>query len=215
VKCEDGAIIEFCISDETLATEIVYEFMGDQQTIIRNYGAEFTRQLNDPDPFVFIIKGHLYIEALINAIINGAFLEPSQLELDYMSFDRKVKLCVAAGIIPIEVGRVINKLNQIRNKFAHNLWPSITNKDERDLLNVFCQSEILKNEIPPNHEKDTKLVIWVLYFYLLGQLFKTAENQKMLFNFWISMVDANEDNLNARKIVLHNEVPINLVIKEK
>jgi hypothetical protein len=96
------------------------------------------------DPFTFIIKGHLLVDAFVTSIIDGTFLKPSKLNLDRFTYDTKISLCVAVGLIHDEVMPVLQKLGKIRNRFAHKLWLSLEKKEALDFINTLRQSQLLR-----------------------------------------------------------------------
>jgi hypothetical protein len=71
------------------------------------------------DSKLFTIKMHLYMEAVISEILSENLKKPELLE-NY-SFYRKVEILNAMGILNDSSLNDLLHLNNIRNKFAHNL----------------------------------------------------------------------------------------------
>lgn len=154
--------------------------------------SEFLNKVTSGDDFTFIIKGHLYIEALVTCLIEYAFLRPLELELDRMTYDRKVILCMSAGLIHEDVAPALRKLGKIRNNFVHSIWPDFTRKEERDFLNTLRQSKRLRQELAQSGPtwEGLQAAIWVLWIYLFGQLCSITSSRELLSEFWSKVVDA-------------------------
>ena len=150
------------------------------------------------DPFTFIIKGHLYVEALINVIIECGFFKSERLELDRSQYGTKTTLAVAAGLIHDEVLPVLQKLGSIRNCYGHNMWFAFTVKEETDFLNVLKQSADLRERFVSyemNNSNNAQHGIYVLCTYLFEQVLRVSSNKKLLSEFLKNTVDStfNDD----------------------
>ena len=79
-----------------------------------------------------VIKGHLYIEAAVNLIIELLLPYPNEFRLQRLQWGKKVELVLALGLSD-EFKKPLNQLGDIRNKFAHNPEAELTD----DMLNGF------------------------------------------------------------------------------
>ena len=76
------------------------------------------------DLILVILKGHLLIEEQINGILQKVLNDPQALSRAKLSFDQRFQIyCSVLGKKYTPHARTIKKLNQIRNKIAHNLEP--------------------------------------------------------------------------------------------
>ncbi len=139
------------------------------------------------------------MDAFLTSIINGSLLKPSKLNLDRFTYENKIILCVAFGLIHGEVMPVLQKLGKIRNGFAHKLWPTFENKEALDFINTLRQSQLLRtrfSEIQPrNNVSRLQDAIYVTCMYLFEQLVRVASTKSKLNEFWAKTVD----NLLAQK----------------
>lgn len=151
------------------------------------------------NPFTFVIKGHVLVDAFVTSIINGSLLKPSKLNLDRLTYETKIILCVAFGLIHDEVMPVLQKLGKIRNGFAHKLWPTFENKEALDFINTLRQSQLLRTRFseiqPQNDVSRLQDAIYVTCMYLFEQLVRIASTKSKLNEFWAKTVD----NLLAQK----------------
>ncbi|MCK4798639.1 MAG: hypothetical protein KAT05_14775 [Spirochaetes bacterium] len=77
---------------------------------------------NKPDKtFLLIIRGHLYIEYLLNEILQRTLKDPRAINIDKLGFYKKVTLLRAIGTISKEMKVYLQSFNEIRNKYAHDL----------------------------------------------------------------------------------------------
>jgi len=194
IECNDGVLLDFYAPNAQIAGQFPPEITGDAQKILKKSINEFVQIVSDPDPFVAVIKGHAYLEALVTSIITIAFLEPSALDTERMTFWQKVNLCVAAGLIHSDVGHVLKEFARIRNEFAHQLWPTFTEKELCDLLNVLRQSNRLR-ELLRDHESacpDVFDCVWTMWIYLFEQVCRVTVGRKLLAEFWRRVVDVDD-----------------------
>lgn len=193
IECNDGTIIDFYAPDAQSVAQFPPEITGDTDSVVKKAIEDFVQIVSDPDPFVSVIKGHTYIESLVTSILEAAFLEPSELEIDRMTFVRKVNVCVAAGFIHADVGHVLKEFAKIRNRFAHQLWPSFTENDLRDFLNVLRQSKLLKERLARSKSRQLDVFdcVWAMYIYLFEQVCRIASKRELLAEFWQHTVDVH------------------------
>jgi hypothetical protein len=83
----------------------------------RELGPESLKQTDD---LVAVIRGHLWIEFLLNTALEDAMSQPSEMSLDRMSFPTRVDLAVALGILSRSEGNAYVQANWLRNRFAHD-----------------------------------------------------------------------------------------------
>ncbi len=210
IECNDGSLIDFYAPNAQLAAQFPPEIIEDSIRILEKSINDFVQIIGDPEPFVSIIKGHAYIEALLTSILTVAFFEPLELEIDRIPFSRKVNLCVAAGLIHGDVARVLKEFAKIRNSFAHQLWPAFTEKELRDFVNVLRQSEHLREELTASKSKQLEVFdcVWPLWIYLFQQACRITTKRKLLSEFWHDVVDADEIPL--RYITAFRSKPLSL-----
>ncbi len=84
-----------------------------------------------------VLKAHLFVEYLIDEIIKASFSNPNKI-LNKRKFSDKVNLLEAIGIedskSEYRLLRKIRALNDIRNKFAHNLNYKLNPEDLEPLI---------------------------------------------------------------------------------
>ena len=202
VECNDGTVIDFYAPDADSAAQFPPEITGDTDGIIQKAIEDFVQMVSDPNPFVSVIKGHVYIESLITSILETALLKPSELEVDRLTFVRKVNFCVAAGLIHADVGHVLREFAKIRNRFAHQLWPTLTEKELRDFLNVLRQSKLLKERLAGRRSEQLDVFdcVWAMYVYLFEQACRITSKRELLVEFWQHTVDVGETALQCATV---------------
>lgn len=75
---------------------------------------------NEPGALGLFLKGHHGVENLLNASLIEALPESDAIELSRITFLLKVDLLIALGLISRIQRPLFNRLNNYRNKFAHN-----------------------------------------------------------------------------------------------
>ena len=101
--------------------------------------AQFELHLFAPESFFeILLRGHLWIENLINDVLDVHVKDPSALDLDRMSFRQKIDIAQGFGFITPEDGRSLRTLNRLRNKLAHNLMAEPSQNEIRDLVSMLA-----------------------------------------------------------------------------
>jgi hypothetical protein len=82
-----------------------------------------TRLRHHEDELGLIIKGHLFVEFVINQIILKRCKSPKEILKDSRAypFSVKLQLIYSMGLVPNHIYHNIRKINRIRNELAHNL----------------------------------------------------------------------------------------------
>lgn len=160
---------------------------------------EFTSiLLHTDDDILAILKIHLLCEHLIEAWIcskvnqENLFIEPIKIN---MNFSTKLKLARNMSLQK-EIYSLFNKINSIRNKFAHNLSQTIiSNKDIEDLKNIISNNTLFVNALKMSFHRSDKeeeyniqnastpnrVKLCILYFCVvlsIGEKKITGENLK-------------------------------------
>lgn len=78
------------------------------------------RMIFDTKELSSILKGHLFIERILERLLKEGLPHPSVLFKSQISFSQKLKIAFAAGIIPEAYFTAITALNRIRNQYAHS-----------------------------------------------------------------------------------------------
>ncbi len=77
---------------------------------------------NEQDPTLnLIIKGHLYIEYLLNMILQNTHLDHQSIDIENYGFFKKVTLLKSKEMISEEMRDYLLSFNKMRNNYAHNL----------------------------------------------------------------------------------------------
>ena len=78
------------------------------------------RLVFDTKELSLILKGHLFIERLLERYLRANLPNPGVLFKEQFSFSQKLKTAFATGVIPERHYSAINALNKIRNQYAHS-----------------------------------------------------------------------------------------------
>ncbi|PRT06973.1 hypothetical protein C6356_00685 [Bacillus wiedmannii] len=97
----------------------------------------FIDKTDAEDDLQIFLRGHLYIEHEIEKLLRNELVNPDFILTDRFMFANKVKLAVALGLIPKDMAKTYNKLNTIRNKYAHELKFQIKENHLSDIISTF------------------------------------------------------------------------------
>ncbi|WP_092800272.1 hypothetical protein [Rhodococcus globerulus] len=91
--------------------------------------------LNSDSALEQTIRGHLWIESALIALIETTLLFPKHVDLARFSFVQKLELATAHGFVRPEDLPAYKRLNRIRNQLAHSLHAALSEQDMNDLIN--------------------------------------------------------------------------------
>jgi hypothetical protein len=97
---------------------------------------QFEQHLLAPDSSLEVmLRGHLWIESLINQLLEIAAVDSRALDLDRIGFQRKIDVAQAFGLVQRRDGHALRAMNRIRSRLAHDLAAGPTAEDLFDLEN--------------------------------------------------------------------------------
>lgn len=71
------------------------------------------------DPFRLVVRGHALIDDRLDDLLAYAFVGERPAFMRGTSFQRKIDLCVALGLMSSAFANLINRLTRLRNEIAH------------------------------------------------------------------------------------------------
>jgi len=94
------------------------------QTKIGLYNLDDFEPLLTGSPLEVFLKGHLWLEKVLEDVLETAAENVEPLKLERMTFSAKVNLCEAFGLIPRPLCKAFREVNRRRNVLAHDLHAS-------------------------------------------------------------------------------------------
>ncbi|MEH6994241.1 hypothetical protein V7075_16220 [Neobacillus drentensis] len=101
----------------------------------------FNAFLKMNDVLSTVLRGHLYIESELEKQLNEYLAHPEVLEMDRLKFSDKLTWLVALGLLSKENRMPYKRLNELRNKFAHNIEYQLQESDLEKIVNTFNKSQ--------------------------------------------------------------------------
>ncbi|KOR78362.1 hypothetical protein AM232_07730 [Bacillus sp. FJAT-21352] len=135
---------------------------------------QFVKDVEHDDILMVILKTHLYIEKEMIELTEEFFKFPTRLS-DY-KFKARLNLLYSLGIIEKQLYEPISSINDIRNKFAHNLTYEFTEKDYKRI------KDTLSKEILTEFKKDKDF-----YSTFNKDMNYIDEAKVLLTNIWVSI----------------------------
>ena len=100
---------------------------------------ELDKNSDSKDCFTIAIKGHQIIDECLNVLLSVILSKSHHLELTRISFMLKVDIIIAIGKFSSESRPLFKKINNIRNRFAHDKNAIFDRNDINDLKNVWTK----------------------------------------------------------------------------
>ena len=139
------------------------------------FGRAFLKEIFDSEnDRLLVLMGHLYLENILVEIIKHKFKNIDKLEKSGItnSFYKKVKLLESQNYLSEDIVTDIIFINEIRNKFVHNLKYTL---DEIDIFRFFHMTRF-RDYLEIKNKKArmafNKLLIKLTFMYLLFKLSK-------------------------------------------
>jgi hypothetical protein len=155
------------MKDNLTTEQLNEEFENMNKKFMKQFD-KFVFDTDGENNFQIIIRAHLYIEHELRTILFRNLKHPELLG-NRLKFTDYLRFIFALGLIPIEYMPMLNKINNLRNSFAHNLEFIIDEVSLNKIIDTFHSS--LRNrynkfdkELPPNDItsklKNALFVIW-------------------------------------------------------
>jgi hypothetical protein len=103
----------------------------------------FGQHINSGEPMEVLIRGHLWIEASVVALLGQVLHNPKALDGARLSFHQRLSFGAALGVISPADLLIIQKINQLRNRVAHDLDAQLSKSDEDQLISL-CGEDFLE-----------------------------------------------------------------------
>lgn len=81
--------------------------------------------LNEADDLGVLLRGHLWLEALLEYAARGKLKNPDAIEWAGARFEHKIALAEAVGAVQTDLAIALRGFNRLRNRLAHELDFSI------------------------------------------------------------------------------------------
>lgn len=165
------------------------------------YSSYFVRCFKDlfatDNPLFIIVRGQLYCESALERLIKNGAKNIDCLEIDRYSYTLKLQICTGFGLIPENLKATLEKLGDYRNKYVHRIDFSISEKEQRDLLNTFkgslsddsfekaIEKYLAKECTFPEYIQRTILSLWIfleLHYLLLTEGLGAAKKIAEILN---------------------------------
>jgi hypothetical protein len=98
---------------------------------------EMGRHVRAEDPILSTIQAHLYIDHVMMELMKLAMRLPNLVRFERMNFLTKLEICAGLGVMDPSLMPPIKRLNQLRNRLAHNLKYQITGAERKKLFDSF------------------------------------------------------------------------------
>jgi hypothetical protein len=121
------------------------------------------------DPTAVVIRGHILLELYLAYLITQALPAPHSVELDRLSFPFKVDLAVSLCLLKPHSRQLFLKLNQVRNRFAHDARAILDKKTTTELKSSFTEFHhwlLSKSEVKNEHLACLREALVVAFFDL-------------------------------------------------
>lgn len=86
--------------------------------------------LDGADPFRLVVRGHALVDERLDELLAYAFVSERPGFLRGPSFQRKVDLCVALGLMSSSFADLVDRLTKLRNEIAHGADDVTTRRAE-------------------------------------------------------------------------------------
>ncbi len=100
--------------------------MGIKSTDLKEvHFADLVDALQDADDMGVLLRGHLWIEAVLEYAARSKLERPDAIDWANARFEHKLALAEATGAADVPLARALKSFNRLRNKSAHEMLFSI------------------------------------------------------------------------------------------
>lgn len=94
----------------------------------------FGQHIDSDEPLELLIRGHLWIESALTTLVQRSLPRPRVIEKAGLSFNQRLLLADALGLLDEDEARAMRQINQLRNRAAHRLHDLPREEDQAQLL---------------------------------------------------------------------------------
>jgi hypothetical protein len=116
---------------------------------------------SQPEELILILQAHLFVENIIDEILCSILKRGDILTENNLSFYQKLLVIQASGIIESYLIDILKRLNNIRNKFSHQLQYHLSEKDIDSIGAPF--GELYKKIKKSDSECPKVRLRWIIY----------------------------------------------------
>lgn len=98
--------------------------------------ATFLQRINQGERWQQLLQTHLYYDHVVSKMLTDALVDPEAVNLSRMGFAQKLSFVKALGLLDADVVTAMAKVNDLRNKIAHDLTFDLTDQIVSDLRNA-------------------------------------------------------------------------------
>lgn len=95
---------------------------------------ELVGVLQEADDIGILLRGHLWIEVLVEYAARGSLKHPNAIRWDAARFEHKLALAEATGAIDADVASALRGFNGLRNRLAHDLDFGVSEADVKTFI---------------------------------------------------------------------------------
>lgn len=159
---------------------------------------KFNEDTEGEDELQVILRGHLYLEYELEKLLRLELAEPDCILTNRFMFASKVNLAVALGLLPKDIKKMYEKLNSIRNNYAHQLDFKITEKHLNDI--VSCMNESVKHRYSGSSEKTL--------LENMKSIFSALLMDAIMRNYWYRVNELVEERDKLKEMIMMRENPL-------
>ena len=158
-----------------------------QQKLDKTWGnlkidiARYFEGTNTDDEMQSVLRSHLYIEHEITGLLETYLKEPEVILGRNFFFMNKINLATALGLIEKDERIIFLKINNLRNKFAHNLHFNLSEDDYSNLYDSF-KDDFKKMRDELSIINDASLVERTKYLLSVAWAFSKNKNDLLKLN---------------------------------
>ena len=135
---------------------------------------QFMKHLEMEDPLSVVLRGLLYIEGAVRAVIATALPRPDALSIDRLDFPTKVRLMLALSILDESDVAPLLAMNALRNRLAHQLGTNATDEDVQAIVRSLSPTQKAmydsQSQANSTFPDNLRLVVAVLVVELEGHI---------------------------------------------
>lgn len=130
------------------------------------YNLDDFERLMTGGPLAVFLKGHLWLETVLNDFLEAAAQDAKPLNLERMAFSAKVNLCEAFGLVQPPLCKAFREINRHRNLLAHELHASFGDDSLAEMLaysapQIRASYEAMLDHLPGDMDSpEGRLTFW-------------------------------------------------------
>jgi len=156
----------------------------DEEAIPCFSKADFVTRMGQGEDWHKLLQANIYLEFLALKLLERELRNPTEIELDRMTFRSRLDLIAAMELVPKDIISAIRIISRKRNKIAHDLEFKLSDKDLQEIASSIPK-DLKKIAREVNNFEDNEPLLLRHYLSIVVLMFEQYRLERVKYLVWL------------------------------